>query len=169
MTIAAATQTTGFAFIPWVDDRAFSEEARTLDRLIDAASKFSESITVGEPKRTAQEALDVAYKTALVEDWDGEGSARVEPSTYSYAKQFLNLLLGTVPVPEIVPETDGDIMFEWDFGRRLVFSISIGRDGTLTYAGLFGYRKIHGTEHLREALPLVISESFERLGAWSGR
>ncbi len=33
-------------------------------------------------------------------------------------------------------------MFEWDFGSRLVFSISIGRDGTLTYAGLFGHTKV---------------------------
>ena len=164
MTIAAAPQTTGFAFIPW-DGRALSEEARTLDRLLDAASEFPGSITFGEPKRTAQEALSLAYETARVEDWDGEGSARIEPSTYDYASQFLRLLPSTIPVPEIDADTDGEILFEWDLGRRRVFSVSVGRDGTLTFAALFGYRKIHGTEPLREALPLVISESFERLVA----
>jgi hypothetical protein len=167
MTIAAALPTTGFSFTPWAD-RALSEEAEVLRRLTDEASKFVGSITVGEPKRTAQEALDAAYATAQVEDWDGEGSARVEPSTYVYASQFLRLLPSTIPVPEIAADTDGEILFEWDLGRRRVFSVSVGRDGTLTYTALFGYTKTHGTEHFREALPAVISNCFGRLVASSG-
>ena len=106
---------------------------------------------------------------AQVEDWDGEESARVEPSTYVYACQFLRLLPSTIPVPEIAADTDGEILFEWDLGRRRVFSVSIGRDGTLTYAALFGHTKTHGTEHFREALPPVISNCFERLVASSRR
>jgi len=167
MTIAAALPTTGFAFNPWAD-RALSEDARALRGLIDEASEFSESITIGEPKRATQEALDAAYATAQVEDWDGEGSATVEPSTYIYASQFLRLLPGTIPVPKIAVDTDGEILFEWDCGRRRVFSVSVGRDGTLTFAALIGHTKTHGTEHLREALPLVISDCFERLVASSG-
>lgn len=167
MTIAATVPTTGFSFTHWAD-RGLSEEARRLGELIDEASEFSGSITVGEPKRTAQEALDTACKTAQVDDWDGEGSAKVEPSTYVYANQFLRLLPSTIPVPEIVADTDGEILFEWDLGRRRVFSVSVGRDGTLTYAGLFGYRKIHGTEHFREALPPLISDCLERLVASYG-
>ncbi len=164
MTTTAIPLTTGFGFTPWVG-RGLSEEARSLDRLSYEATEFSGSITFGEQKRTAQAALSLAYETAQVEDWDGEGSARFEPSTYDYASQFLRLLPSTIPVPEIDADTDGEILFEWDLGRRRVFSVSVGRDGTLTFAALFGYRKIHGTEPLREALPLVISESFERLVA----
>jgi hypothetical protein len=162
MTIADALPITGFAFIPWAD-RALSEEAQVLRRRFDEASEFSGSVTVGELRRTAQEAIDVAYEAAQVDNWNGEGSARVEPSTYIYACQFLMLLPSTIPLPEITADTDGEILFEWDLGPRRVFSISVGRDGTLTFAGLFGYRKIHGTEHSCEALPVVISECFERL------
>ena len=100
---------------------------------------------------------------AQVDDWDGEGSARVEPSTYGYASQFILLLPSTSPLPEIMPDTDGEILFEWDQGHRLVFSVSVGRDGTLTFAGLFGHAKIHGIEHLREALPLAVSDSLGRI------
>jgi len=167
MTIAAALPTTGFAFTPRAD-RALSEEAGILRRLIDAAAEFSGSITVGEPKRAAQEALDAAYVTAQVENWDGEGSARVEPGTYVYASQFLRLLPSTIPVPDIAADTDGEILFEWDLGCRRVFTVSVGRDGTLTFAALFGYTKTHGTAHLHEALPLVISACLERLSAPPG-
>src|SRR5437867_2975885 len=117
MTIATALPTTGFAFTSEAD-RALSEEAVVLRGLIDEASEFSGSITIGEPKRTAQEALDAAYEPAQVEDWDGEGSASVEPSTYVYASQFLRLLPSTIPIPEIAADRDGEILFEWDLGRR---------------------------------------------------
>ena len=72
MTTAAIPLTTGFGFTPWVG-RGLSEEARSLDRLSCEATEFSGSITFGERKRTAQAALSLAYETAQVEDWDGEG------------------------------------------------------------------------------------------------
>jgi hypothetical protein len=122
-------------------------------------------MAVGEPKRTVQEALDAAYAAAQVDNWDGEGSTRVEPSTYAYASQFIRLFPSTAPLPDITADTDGEILFEWDQGRRRTFSVSVGRDGTLTFAGLFGHTKIHGTEHLREALPVVISDYLARLSS----
>src|SRR5437867_3544464 len=167
MIIATTLPTTGFAFTPGAD-RALSEEARVLRGLIGAASEFSRSLTVGEPQRAAQEALDAAYAPAQVEDWDGEGSASVEPSTYVYASQFLQLLPSTIPIPEIAADRDGEILFEWDFGRRRVFSVSVGRDGTLTYAALIGHTKTQGTEHFSEVLPSAISNCFARLFASSG-
>jgi hypothetical protein len=86
------------------------------------------------------------------------GSAPVEPSTYAYASQFLQILPANALPPDISVDTDGELLFEWDRGPRQTFSVSVGRDGTLTFAGLLGYRKVHGTEHFREALPLVIAD-----------
>ncbi len=168
MTVALATlSTVGFAFHPRTD-RALSEEARSLGRLTDEASEFAGSMTIGEPKRSAQEALNAEYLRAQVDDWDGEGANAVEPNTYAYAGQFLRLLPSPVPVPEIVADKDGEILFEWDLGRRRIFSVSVGRDGTLTFAALIGYTKTHGTDHIHEALPLVISDCLSRLLASSG-
>ncbi len=162
MTTAATITRTGLAFSPRTD-RALSHEARVLREMLDELWSFPRSIAVGEPKRTAQDALQEAYQAAQVEGWDGEGAARVEPSTYHYADQFLRLLPTTLPNPEIVADRDGEILFEWDLGRRYVLSVSVGRDGTLSFAGLFGYAKIHGTEHLGEVLPSAIWDSFQRL------
>ena len=166
MTVAATLPITTFAVTLW-GDRALSEEAQIIRKLISDASEFSGSMAVGEPKRSVQEALDAAYVAAQVENWDGEGSARVEPSTYVYASQFIRLLPSTAPPPDIAADTDGEILFEWDQGRRRIFSVSVGRDGTLTFAGLFGHTKIHGTEHFREALPVVISDYLARLSSSS--
>ena len=164
MTLSATFPVTTFALISSCD-RALSEQALVLCRLISDASAFSGSVAVGEPRRMAKEALAAAYAAAQVEDWDDAGSRRVEPSTCAYADQFLWLLPSTASLPEITVDTDGEIFFEWDQGHRQVFSVSVGRDGTLTYAGLFGHNKIHGTEYLREALPSVISDCLERFFA----
>ncbi len=167
MSLAAMFPITVFAGTPWAD-RALSDEAPILRKLISAPSESSPSVTVGQAKREAQEALAAAYREARVDGWDRAGSASVEPSTYGYADQFLRLLPGSASVPVISVDNDGEIIFEWDQGRRQVFSVSVGRDGTLTFAGLFGHTKIHGTEHLREALPSVISACLERLSASPG-
>lgn len=166
MTVAALSFESGFPVPPWTD-RGLSEEAHTLRDLISSALEFRRSITLGEPKRAAAEALDAAYAAARVDDWDGMGSAAVEPSTYLYARQFLALLPSAAPMPEILVDRDGEMCFEWDFGPRRVFSVSVGRDGTLNYAGLFGYSTAHGVEHLREGLPLAISSNLERVTASS--
>jgi len=155
MTVAATLPITGFVVTPW-DDRALSNEAQVLRRLISAASEFSGSVAVGEPKRAALEALVAACQAAQVDGWDGADARRIEPSTYVYADQFLRLLPSIASLPDIAVDSDGEILFEWDQGPRQVFSVSVGRDGTLTYAGRFGHTKIHGTEHFREALPVVI-------------
>jgi hypothetical protein len=167
MTLEATLPVTSFAFIPSCD-RALSEQALVLCDLINDASAFSGSVAIGEPRRMIQEALTAAYAAAQSDDWDNAGSRRVEPSTYRYAEHFLSLLPSGVSFPEITVDTDGEIFFEWARGPRQVFSVSVGRDGTLTYAGLFGHNKIHGTEYLREALPSVISDCLERLSARSG-
>lgn len=163
MTVAVSP-ITGFAGNPW-DNEALSDEAELVRELIRDIVKFSGSMAVGEPKRVAQEFLDAAYKTACVDNWDGAGSLKVDPSTYKYACQFILLLPHNVLLPDITVDTDGEILFEWDQGPRQVFSVSIGRDGTLTYAGLFGYTKDHGTKHFQEALPSVISDCLARFSS----
>jgi hypothetical protein len=138
-----------------------SDEAELLRKLFTPEQDSADSMTIEEPKRVAQEALDMAIAQSKILD-HGE-SIDVEPSTYNYAKQFLQLLPSNVSIPDITVDDDGEIMLEWDIGRRCVFSVSVGRDGTLSFAGLFGHNPIHGTEDLRETLPDVISDCLKRL------
>lgn len=162
MTFSAALRIPAFGVSPW-RDHAISNEARIVGELINVASEFPGSVTVGEPKRTLLKALFSAYQSAQIDGWDGDDARRVEPSSFMYADQFLRLLPSSLSLPEITADTDGEIFIEWDHGHRQVFSVSVGRDGTLSFAGLFGHEKVHGTEYIRETLPPLISAGLERL------
>ncbi len=166
MTIACLALSTGYALTPGID-RGLSDEARTLRNLVMSAWESENSISLGERKRAARSQLAQAFAEAWVEDWDDMGSAAAEPSTYAYASQFLDLLPSSVPIPEIAVDRDGEMYFEWYRGPRLVFTVCVGRDGTLTYAGLFGYNKSHGVELLGETLPRIISTNIERVSSTS--
>jgi hypothetical protein len=111
----------------------------------------------------AHEALIKAYRESRSPDRDDVDAAAVEPTTYRYALEFITLLPTTAPAPDVYADQDGEITFEWDHGPRRVFSVSVGRDGTLNYAGLFGHNKSHGVEHLVEAIPLAILANLARV------
>ncbi|MGH7824983.1 MAG: hypothetical protein ACREQ7_07375 [Candidatus Binatia bacterium] len=158
MTVAALPITELY-FSPTVD-RGVSQEAKILQELFSLRQNSPRSVTIEEPKRAAQEALNAA----ITENDEVE----VEPSTIDYAEQFLRLVPMDMSIPEIEVDSDGEIMLEWDQDRRCVFSVSVGRDGTLSFAGLFGHNPIHGTEDLRETLPDIIADCFKRLVAPAG-
>ena len=160
----AISLTAALGFDPWVEN-AVSKEASVLSALIRDVSEFPGSLTVGEPRKIAQQALEMVVAEAQVDDWDNAGSRCVELSTYVYASQFLRLLPIGAPLPEVSADTDGEILFEWDFGPRQILTVSVSRDGTLSFASLFGHAKNYGTEPLREGLPLVVSDSLVRFTA----
>jgi hypothetical protein len=108
-------------------------------------------------------ALEAAYEGARADNWDGVGSKRVELSTYKYAQQFLQFVPNYIALPDIVADTDGEILFEWDYGPQQVFAVSIDKYGTLSYAGLFSRRKVHGREPFSAPLPSAILSGFEQL------
>ena len=152
----------GFSPVP-ILDRGLSDEAREVGRLTRHASDIATSITLGAPKRATVEALEHAFVHAQEHGWDGYQAAPADPWAFIYALQFLAYLPTTAPLPEIAADTDGDIAVEWDFGPRRVFSVRIGRDGTLNYAGLVGHTSFHGTELLRESIPSSILAGIERV------
>jgi hypothetical protein len=86
-------------------------------------------------------ALDSLARTAAecsVNGWDGYDAQRISARTEVLARVILESLPMWMPAPDIVPEPDGDLSIEWDFGPDRIFSISIGEMGKLHYAGLLG-------------------------------
>lgn len=168
MTGASLALGTGYAVGPWVD-HGLSEDAEALRRRVANTIHSDNSLSLGERRRGAEFALAHAFSEASAEDWDGMGSAPAEATTYAYAGRFLDSLPSFVPIPDIFVDSDGEICFEWDSGPRQIFTVCIGRDGTLTYAGLYGHNRTHGVEYLREALPAVIPANVERATASPSR
>lgn len=76
---------------------------------------------------------------------------------------FIKLLPGTVPSPAIGVDPDGEISLDWAKSKRFIFSISIGANNTLSYAGKFGRAKVHGFETFTGEIPDEIIRNLKRL------
>lgn len=137
-------------FEPWApvtqaSDRAQSEDAKWVRHLFQRATELRQSISEDERRRAILEALDEAHAEASFPNWDGYGAIPAFDSSREYAKELVDLLPASMPVPEISADPNGAISFEWASGPRSVFSVSVGRDGTLSFAGLFGHSTSMGT------------------------
>jgi hypothetical protein len=87
----------------------------------------------------------------------------ISRATADAAIAFVNVLPRSLPTPEIAPETDGEISFDWmgPFGK--MFSVSIDSTGRLAYAGSFGSKsKVHGTEQLSNTCPPEIVQGISK-------
>lgn len=82
--------------------------------------------------------------------------AHVASNTIWYAQQFVSLLPTSTPAPEIVVEDDGEIGFDWGTSARSTFSVSVGRDGVLRFAGLFEGKTRFGSDQLTSTIPSEI-------------
>ena len=109
--------------------------------------------------------LDEIYRECSKEDWDGYGALPVSREAYHEAIRFLKAWCRlALPVPELGPEPEGDIGFEWNFGKNKVFAISVHGINSITYAGLLGAgNKTRGSEAFDGAIPQEIINKILRI------
>lgn len=76
---------------------------------------------------------DIAADAFGKKDWDGEGAEAIVLETIFIAYKVIELFDEGIPLPEIVPEPNGDIGMEWvTSSEHLVISVS--KDKGYTYA-----------------------------------
>ena len=82
-------------------------------------------------------------------NWDGYGALPIKDQTIQLAKSvaetlFVILPRGT-PVPDLIPEADGEICLSWSINSDCLFSLSIGAHHKINFAGQFGRKGgLHG-------------------------
>lgn len=92
----------------------------------------------------------------VLPDWDSYGAQAVSRETVEWAKRFIDALPADIATPDIVPESDGDIGFEWYKSPTQILSVSISGGGILNYAGLFDDESIVKTEQFVTEIPIDI-------------
>ena len=98
------------------------------------------------------------------EGWDGYDALPITEEAYFATIKLIKSLHVTVfPMPEVVPESNGEIGLEWYRRKRLVFTVSVSGNNEIVYAGLFGTNSVHGTGYFGDLLPSVILENLKRL------
>ncbi len=141
-----------------------SDTARNLQKIFEeTVSDLRRSVTwnrIGD----AMTALMEAFEECSEPNWDGYGATPILAAAYEEARTFLNALPAQIPVPEIVPEPDGSIGFEWNNGPNRIFVASVNGIGLILYAGILGKcNKTHGTEVFDDFIPANIVESVKRV------
>lgn len=148
---------------PVVDalDRSLGPEAQSLRRIQggDAIASWS---TLDERRVQIDHSLHRAYLESGNTNWDAEGSSAADPMSLSYTRALLHALPSWIPSPDVSVDPDGEFNAEWYYDRRAVFTMSVGRDGTISYAGLFGMRKMHGIDIFTGEVPAAITEGVRK-------
>ncbi|MBI2923281.1 MAG: hypothetical protein HYY18_19670 [Planctomycetes bacterium] len=141
----------------------FSDDAESIARLESLQTEGQAIPEVRSRQSRLLKSWNEAIVGALAPGWDGyEGSSVSLPSALA-SLDFLRLLPSEVPAPEISIDPDGELAFDWQASADTVFSVSVGGNGRLSYAGKFGANKTHGTEQLTPELPDPIRSGLRRL------
>jgi hypothetical protein len=112
-----------------------------------------------EPRR---QILEPEIRALLADSGDNERVA-ISKETAQQALAFVMSLPKSIPVPEVAPDPDGEISFDWIGKAGRMFSVSVGADGRISYAGRFSDKsKTHGIEQLSDACPREILFGIER-------
>lgn len=145
-----------------VDQNSSKKVVKAINRWVSELWR-RESITFGHLLDKMHTSLYETYQACIQPDWDGYGAAALTEDAYEEAKKIIDLLPSSIQTPEIVAEPTGEIAFEWYRDRGRVFVISVSGKHRITYAGIFGENKVHGSEDFEETLPLEIIGHIRRL------
>jgi hypothetical protein len=109
--------------------------------------------------------LDLAavYEGCGVGDWDGAGAEPVSTKTIEKAQEFLSALPSDIPDPDVGPDPDGEVSFDWFAEPDWGVAVALNADGRLSYAAVFGANRAHGTEKFREEIPQQLLQILRRL------
>lgn len=113
-----------------------------------------------EPRR---QVLEPEIMALLRSDRADKESIAVTRDTAQQAMAFAMSLPRSLPVPGVAADPDGEISFDWIGKSGKMFSVSVGADGRISYAGRFSDKsKTHGIEQLSETCPRQILVGIER-------
>jgi len=151
------------AFYP-INPGVSPESEGVKKRLEEVRKEDWQSVTKGLRFSKLFESLEEVYRKCSEENWDGYDANPINPKAVLEAKNLILLLPLSFRLPEIIPEPDGSIAFEWYKEKRNLFVISLSGNNVINYAGLFGkVNKVHGTENYTDSLPRVVIENLQRL------
>lgn len=112
--------------------RVYDRTPRPVDTEISASSIIDEIKTI---------ASDCSVK-----NWDGYDAAPIKGESVKAAIKFLNDIQISPPIPDVVPEPDGDLGLEWEIDSENWLIISFHGTSVIHFAAKFGESRFEGKE-----------------------
>jgi hypothetical protein len=147
-----------------VGSAAVSEESLKAEAQISQQSEHWVPLSATDLARMdLQRELDDMYQECLNVNWDDEGALAVPSDAYTEASRLLQQLPSWIGLPDVGPEPNGSIGFEWYARPGWVFVVAITGTQSLEYAGTFGASVTHGTEAFVDSVPTSVLRNLRRL------
>jgi hypothetical protein len=141
----------------------YGETAKLIASLVATANRYSRD-NASDWRTLAATRVRRLREECGEAGWDGYSAAPISAAVESHAVRFVLKLPVYLPAPDVTPDRDGEISFDWWFGPNAQFGVSVSREGNLSYAGVIGKGvKRHGMEPLGEAVPSYILSTIEDL------
>ena len=103
-------------------------------------------------------ALREMISECSVQGWDGENAVPIARAVVRNAIRVINSLPFTVGIPDIIPQSNGKIAFEWYRAPFHQLIISVGPTSNVAYSALLGNDRIMGWKQLS-----LIGELIEKM------
>ena len=82
---------------------------------------------------------------------------------YTAAQRFILSLPPGMRTPELSPDPDGCVMFEWHAAPNRTLAVSVRPDFRVDFAALLGTARIHGSEPFFSELPQSVRDLVRRI------
>jgi hypothetical protein len=126
-----------------------SASKQVVECVLQVRNHASETISFGWRNALAQQLIELQSRNSEP-GWDGYDALPITKQTMMAGISFLMKLPDCVSIPDLVPETTGEVEFFWEKDDGKQFSISIGVS-SLVFAGIIGSKKFHGEMKLLTA------------------
>ena len=130
----------------------------------DTAKQWRETVEKNRDESISYLAL--GRRAAHQELNDAISSKDFEPvdlRSVRFAIELIEALPWWAPSPEVSVDPDGEILLDWDYGVRSVFSVGISPYGKLSFAGLFGASTRSGAQTFTGEIPKAILEGIDEV------
>ena len=89
--------------------------------------------------------------------------AFTSPEAFGRTLEILNLLPRSIPLPDVVVESESGIGLDWDEGRHRVVSLTVGDTPMVGFAALFGAEPLYGKMPFTGQIPETLRFLLRRL------
>lgn len=104
-----------------------------------------QSIVMTDTKAAIRKLVGEAYEDGKVPGWDGYDALPVSYDALRSAMRFGDALaIGRTVLPEVVPEADGCIEFDWRIDDDNLLSVSVDGNNQVSYVGISDGKEYSG-------------------------
>src|SRR5262249_44660388 len=120
--------------------------------------------STSQAKELASERIRLLANECSEEGWDGNGADPISHVSVMQAERLVQSLPADIPIPELTPEPDGCISFDWIESPGRLVTLSTGAGSCLAYAWLDGADRGHGIAGFDDTnFPKRIADEIRRI------